>query len=65
VLPALISRASVVDEEVERRFADTVKSRSRGGHDPLGYHQGVVAAESARLAFADLASGDGVGAPSA
>lgn len=54
VLPALVARASVVDEEMDRRFADSVVGQSRGGHDPFGYHQGSAAADVAQLASADL-----------
>ena len=58
VLPALVARASVVDEEMDRRFSDSVIGRSRGVHDPFGYHQGSAAADAARLSFADLTASE-------
>jgi len=59
VLPALIARADVVDEEVDRRFSDLTVGASRRGHDPFGYHQGSAAADVAQLAFSNLAAGEG------
>lgn len=54
VLPALVARADVVDEEMDRRFGDAVMGQSRGGYDGFGYSQGAAAGDRAQLAAADL-----------
>jgi hypothetical protein len=58
VLPVLVARADLVDEEMERRFADAVRGPARSGSDRVGYIKGTLAADLAQLAFADLAASE-------
>lgn len=63
VLPALVARADVVDEEMQRRFPDSVAGSSRAGYDQFGYRQGSAAADLAQLSFADLSASESAEKP--
>lgn len=54
-LPVLRSRRQVVDDVVTERFPELTASTVRGGRDAAGWVGGRLAADQARLNFADLA----------
>lgn len=53
-LPVLADRVGEVDAVFDERFSDLVNSRIRGGWDAAGFASGEMAADRAKLRFADL-----------
>jgi hypothetical protein len=56
ILPVLAARSSAVDDAVEEMFG-TLGRSTRRAYDRAGWASGELAADRARLAFGDLASG--------
>jgi uncharacterized protein DUF2786 len=57
IVPVLAARSDAVDAAVTNQFGDLDVSPVRGGYDAAGFVSGELAADRARLSYADLTAG--------